>query len=297
MLQNFVRLGIPCLGVEPALNIAKASAERGIPTLPAFFSAEIARQIVGERGHADLVLGNNVFAHVPTTNDFVAGLSVLLAPRGRAVLEFPWAHEMAEKLEFDTIYHEHFFYFHGTSLVPLFARHGLQIVRIERLPIHGGSLRIHVAHCGEAVVDRSVDDLLREEKGAGVGGEQYSRSFGERVQKLRTDLLGELDRLRDAGSKIAAYGASAKGSTLLNFCGLGPGDIDFVVDRSPHKQGKLTPGTHLPIMHPHALLERRPEVTLLLTWNFAEEIAAQQRDYLTSGGRFLVPVPYPHYLS
>ena len=147
------------------------------------------------------------------------------------------------------------------------------------------------------MVDRSVDDLLREEKGAGAGGEQYFRSFGERVHKLRTDLLQELDHLRDAGSKIAAYGASAKGSTLLNFCGLGPGDIDFVVDRSPHKQGKLTPGTHLLIMHPHALLERRPEVTLLLTWNFAEEIAAQQRDYLTSGGRFLVPVPQPHYQS
>jgi len=297
MLQNFVRLGIPCLGVEPALNIAKASAERGIPTMPAFFSAEIARQIVGEHGHADLVLGNNVFAHVPTTNDFVAGLSVLLAPRGRAVLEFPWAHEMAEKLEFDTIYHEHFFYFHGTSLVPLFARHSLEIVRIERLPIHGGSLRVHIAHSGASAVDPSVADLLREEKNAGVGGSEYSRRFGERVHKLRTDLTQELGRLRASGSKIAAYGASAKGSTLLNFCGLGPGDIDFVVDRSPHKQDKLTPGTHLPILHPDALLERRPEVTLLLTWNFAEEIAAQQCDYLAAGGRFLVPVPQPHYLS
>lgn len=296
MLRNFVRMGVPCLGVEPARNIAKVAAEHGIPTLSEFFSAEVSKQLLAEHGAADLILGNNVFAHVPDTNDFVKGLSILLAPFGHAVLEFPWAHSMVEHLEFDTIYHEHFFYFHARALVPLFARHGLEMVRIEKLPIHGGSLRIHVARKGVETPDDSVSALLAEEGKAGVGNAAYAEAFGQRVKRLKDELVGELERLKSSGKSVSAYGASAKGSTLLNYCGIGREFLDFVVDRSPHKQGKFTPGTHLPISPVSSLEEQMPDVTLLLTWNFAEEIAAQQRAYLSKGGEFLVPVPRPHYL-
>lgn len=297
LLRNFVRMGIPCLGVEPAQNIAKVAVERGIPTHADFFSAKLAQQLVSERGSADLVLGNNVFAHVPDTNDFVKGLSILLAPSGHAVLEFPWAHAMVEHLEFDTIYHEHFFYFHAQALVPLLARHGLEMVRIEKIPIHGGSLRVHIGREGADVPEASVADVLDEEAKAGVGGADYSCAFADRVRHLKNELVEELGLLKSSGKRIAAYGASAKGSTLLNYCGIGRELLEFVVDRSPHKQGKLTPGTHIPILPSSALQEHMPDVTLLLTWNFAEEIAAQQEAYLAKGGRFLVPVPYPHYLS
>lgn len=296
LLRNFVQAGIPCLGVEPARNIAEAAEASGIPTLREFFTADAARKIREERGPADLILGNNVFAHVPNTNDFVQGLSHLLSPRGRAILEFPWAQEMVKKLEFDTIYHEHFFYFHAQALVPLFARHGLEMVRIDRLPIHGGSLRVHVAHRGAAVPDASVEQVLAEEKSAGVGTSEYYAGFGGKVEKLKSELAAEIAAVKQSGKRLAAYGASAKGSTLLNYCGVGRSECDFVADRSPHKQGKFTPGTHLPIFAASSLEEQSPDVTLLLTWNFADEIVAQQAAYLRSGGRFLVPVPRPHYL-
>jgi len=297
LLKNFVREGIPCLGVEPAHNIAEATKVNGIPTLREFFTADVARKIRADRGPADLILGNNVFAHVPQTNDFVQGLSLLLSRQGRVVLEFPWAQEMVKKLEFDTIYHEHFFYFHAHALEPLFARHGLQMVRIDQLPIHGGSLRVHVAHRGVACPDPSVARVLAEEKSAGVGSGEYCAAFGGKVEQLKYELVAEIAALKKAGKRLAAYGASAKGSTLLNYCGVSRDDCEFVADRSPHKQGKFTPGTHLPIVDASALVEEHPDVTLLLTWNFAEEIASQQAAYLGAGGRFLVPVPRPHYLS
>ena len=296
LLRNFVQAGIPCLGVEPARNIAEAAEASGIPTVREFFTAEAARKIRAERGAADLILGNNVFAHVPKTNDFVHGLSLLLAPHGRVILEFPWAQEMVKKLEFDTIYHEHFFYFHAQALVPLFARHGLEMVRIDRLPIHGGSLRVHAAHRGAAVPDASVGQVLALEKLVGVGTSEYYAAFAGKVEKLKSELAAEIAVVKQSGKRLAAYGASAKGSTLLNYCGVRRSQCEFVADRSPHKQGKFTPGTHLPIFAASSLEEESPDVTLLLTWNFAEEIVAQQTAYLTSGGRFLVPVPRPHYL-
>lgn len=296
LLRNFVQAGIPCLGVEPARNIAEAAKASGIPTVREFFTAEAARKIRTEHGAANLILGNNVFAHVPNTNDFVQGLSLLLAPHGTVILEFPWAQEMVKKLEFDTIYHEHCFYFHAQALVPLFARHGLEMVRIDRLPIHGGSLRIHVAHQRVAIPDPSVAQVLAEEKFAGVGTSEYYAAFGENVEKLQSELVAEVAALKKSGKRLAAYGASAKGSTLLNYCAIGKNECDFVVDRSPHKQDKFTPGTHLPIVSASALEEEKPDVTLLLTWNFAEEIASQQSAYLSGGGRFLVPVPRPHYM-
>ena len=314
LLRNFVDAGIPCLGIEPATNIARVATEKGIPTLNRFFTLDLARQLAsppnpggrapspGEpnphspppASRADLILGNNVFAHVPDTNDFVAALAALVKPTGRIVLEFPYACDLVEHLEFDTIYHEHVFYFTLTSLIPLFARHGLDVVDVERIAIHGGSLRFSAAPAGSRPVAESVRQLLAEETAKGVASHAYYEAFAGKVHALRTQLLDLLRDLRAQGHRIAAYGASAKGSTLLNFYGIGRNGLDaleFVADRSTAKQGRLTPGSHLPIVPPSELLARRPDFALLLTWNFAEEILAQQQAYRTAGGRFILPVP------
>lgn len=314
LLRNFVDAGIPCLGIEPATNIARVATEKGIPTLNRFFTLDLARQLAsppnpvgpapspGEphpappppTSRADLILGNNVFAHVPDTNDFVAALAALVKPTGRIVLEFPYACDLVEHLEFDTIYHEHVFYFTLTSLIPLFARHGLEVVDVERIPIHGGSLRFSAAPAGSRPVADSVRQLLAEETAKGVASHAYYEAFAGKVHALRTQLLDLLRDLRAKGHRIAAYGASAKGSTLLNFYGIGRDGLDvleFVADRSTAKQGRLTPGSHLPIVQPSELLARRPDFALLLTWNFAEEILAQQQEYRAAGGRFILPVP------
>jgi SAM-dependent methyltransferase len=314
LLRNFVDAGIPCLGIEPATNIARVASEKGIPTLNRFFTLDLARQLAtpppagrvpspgapsaGEpspsASRADLILGNNVFAHVPDTNDFVAALAALVKPTGRIVLEFPYACDLVEHLEFDTIYHEHVFYFTLTSLIPLFARHGLDVVDVERIPIHGGSLRFSAAPAGSRPIADSVRQLLAEETEKGVASHAYYEAFAGKVHALRTQLLDLLRDLRAKGHRVAAYGASAKGSTLLNFYGIGRDGFDaleFVADRSTAKQGRLTPGSHLPIVPPSELLARRPDFALLLTWNFADEILAQQQEYRTAGGRFILPVP------
>jgi len=291
LLQHFVAAGIPCLGIEPAANIAKVARDKGIETLEAFFGLGLARRLAGEGRTADLLLGNNVFAHAPDTNDFVAGLAALLKPAGRIVLEFPYAVDLIEHTEFDTIYHEHVFYFTLTPLRPLFGRHGLDIFRVERLPIHGGSLRLFACHAGAFPVEASVPALLAEEQRKGVNSVRYYESFARQVLAIKRDLCTLLAGLRHEGRRLAAYGASAKGSTLLNFFGLGAETLEFVADRSPYKQGRLTPGTHLPIVPPEALVQRRPDYTLLLTWNFAAEILAQQQAYRDAGGRFILPIP------
>lgn len=294
LLRNFVAAGVPCLGIEPARNIAEVAVQRGVPTLNAFFNASTAAAVVAERGQADLILGNNVFAHVPDTNDFVAGLAALVKPAGRIVLEFPYACDLVEHVEFDTIYHEHVFYFTLTALVPLMERHGLEVFHVERWAIHGGSLRLFVGQCAVHSVRDSVHALLREEQQKGVDGTAYYDDFGARVLELKKDLLELLGSLRAGGHRLCAYGASAKGSTLLNFYGLGRDGLDwldFVVDRSPTKQGRLTPGSHLPILPVSALMEQRPRHALLLTWNFADEILSQQQAWRDAGGRFIVPLP------
>ena len=294
LLRNFVEAGVPCLGIEPAKNIAAVATQRGIPTLNEFFSLGLARRLASEGRLADLILGNNVFSHVPDTNDFVAGLATLLKPGAVAVLEFPYGCDLVEQLEFDTIYHEHVFYFTLVALTPLFARHGLDVVDVQRLPIHGGSLRLSVAHHGTRPASASVASLLAEERAKGVDAPAYYATFADQVNTLREDLLRLLGTLHAQGASIAAYGASAKGSTLLNFYGIGRQGLDclrFVVDRSTAKQGRLTPGSHLPILPPESLLQQRPDYTLLLTWNFAEEILAQQSAYRSAGGRFIVPLP------
>lgn len=293
LLQYFNQRGIPSLGIEPAANIAKVAREKGIDTRVEFFSKGLAEKLVAEGNHADLILGNNVFAHVPDVNDFVAGIATLLKPEGVTALEFPWGHEMVRHLEFDTIYHEHVYYFNAVALVPLFRRHGLEIFRIEKLPIHGGSLRIHASKAGKRAVESSVQAIIEEETSAGAATLGYYENFFREVVALKKSLLDLLADIATKGHSIAAYGASAKGSTLLNYCGIGRETLSFVVDRSTYKQGKFSPGMHLPILAPEALLEKRPDYTLLLTWNFADEILAQQQEYRNAGGRFIIPVPQP----
>ena len=291
LLKNFRDARVPCLGIEPAVNIAKVAREQGIETRVEFFSAKLAAALAQEGRQADLILGNNVFAHAPDTNDFVAGLKRLLKPDGRVALEFPHGLELLEKTEFDTIYHEHVFYFTLTALLPLFKRHGLEIFHVERLPIHGGSLRFFAGHAGAHPVDDTVTALLAEEHAHGVDSLARYAAFAGQVQSIRTALIQLVTELRGPGRSIAAYGASAKGSTLLNFCGLDHRQLAFVADRSTYKQGRLTPGTHIPIVGAEELVRRRPDYTLLLTWNFAEEILHQQQAYRDAGGKFIVPIP------
>lgn len=291
LLQFFVRAGVPSLGIEPAANIAQAAQAKGIETIVEFFGTTLAKRLVRSGQQADLILGNNVFAHAPDINDFLIGLEALLRPHGRVILEFPYASDFIEKGEFDTVYHEHVFYFSLTALQPLFQKHGLSIFDIERLPIHGGSLRLFAGREGIHPRQASVDSLLADEQHRGLNSLKYYEGFGERVQNLRERLNALLADLRRQGKSIAAYGASAKGSTLLNFLRIEPGTLSFVADRSVHKQGRLTPGTHIPIVSPEELMKVQPDYTLLLTWNFSEEILEQQKPYRSRGGKFIIPIP------
>ncbi len=289
LLRHFAEAGTPHLGIEPAENVAAVARENGVQTRTDFFTKKLAQELAAEN-QADLILANNVFAHAPDSNDFVAGLKALLAPEGRAILEFPHAAEMSAQTEFDTIYHEHVFYFTLTALEPLITRHGLRITRAERTPLHGGSLRIFLRHDGHAV-DETVPALREEESELGVDSLAYYQNFAANASGIRDQLREQIAALKADGKTLAAYGAAAKGSTLLNFCGITAEDLDFVVDRSPHKQGKLMPGSHVPILPSEELAQRAPDVTLLLAWNFADEILAQQQAYRNAGGQFLIPIP------
>jgi SAM-dependent methyltransferase len=291
LLQFYKQAGVPVLGIEPAANVAKVAEDRGIPTLVRFFGREVAQELRDSGRRADVIHANNVLAHVADLNGFVAGLAMTLKDGGVAVIEAPHVKPMIERLEFDTIYHEHLCYYSLTALQPLFKRHGLDIVDVHELPLHGGSLQVYAALSGQPS-DR-VRRLLEEERRAGVGDREFYRDFGEKVQRLRNDLVGKLDGLKSSGSRIAAYGASAKGATLLNYCRIGHETIDFVADRSTVKQGLYTPGTHLMVKSPEALLGEKPDHVLLLTWNFADEILEQQAAYREQGGKFIIPVPEP----
>ena len=291
LLQWYHKAGIPVLGIEPARNIAKvAEAERGVRTISEFFGEELAKKLADSGQRADVIHANNVLAHVADLNGVVAGFAAMLKPNGVVVVEAPYLRDLIDHIEFDTIYHEHLCYFSLTALKRLFVRHKLAIVDVERLAIHGGSLRIFAVHAGSAPVQPSVEQLLRQES-AWVRDEAYYRSFGDKVESLRNQLVGLLQSIKADGKRIAVYGASAKGSTLLNYFGIGNEMLEYVVDRSTVKQGRYTPGTKLKICDPTRLVEDRPDYCLLLTWNFADEVLAQQAKYRELGGKFIVPVP------
>ena len=289
LLRHFAEAGISHLGIEPAENVAAVARENGVTTHSQFFTERVAKGLADEK-RADLILANNVFAHASDINDFVAGLRELLAKDGHAILEFPHALEMIGQGEFDTIYHEHVFYFTLTALQPLMARHNLRITRVESIPIHGGSLRIFVRH-SDYIADETVAVMLQKETEAGVTTKKYFEDFSHQAEVSKSTLETSMFALQKTGQRVAAYGAAAKGSTLLNFCNLTADDIEFVADRSPHKHGRLTPGSHIPIVPAEELAERAPDVTLLLAWNFADEILEQQSAYREAGGRFLIPIP------
>lgn len=292
LLQHYHHKGIPVLGIEPAANIARvARDERGIPTVCEFFGAQLAAELVASGRAADVVHGNNVLAHVADLNGVVRGIATVLKPRGVAVIEVPYVKDLIDHCEFDTIYHEHLCYFSLTALDRLFRRHRLVIRDVERIAIHGGTLRIFASRAEWAIPGEAVKSLLAEEAAWGVDREEFYRGFGAKVERLRASLLELLGGLKAQGRRIAAYGASAKGSTLLNFFGIGADTLEFVVDRSTVKQGRYTPGTHLPILAPERVLELRPDYLLLLTWNFADEILAQQQAFRDQGGRFIIPIP------
>jgi SAM-dependent methyltransferase len=288
LLQYYKRAGIPVLGIEPARNIAQTAEERGIPTVCEFFDAELAKKLIAEGKRADVVHANNVLAHVPDLNGFVQGVQFLLKDTGVAVIEVPYVKDMIDRTEFDTIYHEHLCYFSLTALENLFRRHDLLIEDVKHLDIHGGTLRIQARK--QNARSTIVDEMLAEEA-VWVGSEEFYRGFGKDVERLRVELVSLLSGLKAEGKRIAVYGASAKGSTLMNYFGLGRPLLDFVVDRSTIKQGHYTPGTHLPIHPPAMLLEEKPDYVLLLTWNFADEILQQQDEYRKQGGRFIIPIP------
>jgi len=277
------------LGIEPAENVAAVARENNVETRVAFFNQQLARELASEKP-ADLILANNVFAHVPDINDFVFALHALLAPDGRAILEFPHAMEMISMGGFDSIYHEHVYYFTLTALMPLFARHELHITRVERISLHGGSLRIFVRKT-QHEADETVAALLTDENELGATSIECLRCFSQKADGICAALRKQISTLRDKGKAIAAYGAAAKGTVLLNYCGLNAEDIAFVSDRSPHKQGLLMPGVRVPIVPAEELVGRNPDVALLLAWNFAEEIMAQQSAYRDAGGKFLIPIP------
>ncbi|MDP1589429.1 MAG: class I SAM-dependent methyltransferase [Prosthecobacter sp.] len=291
LLKNFVEAGVPCLGFEPAANIAEVARKNGVETHCEFFGKATAETLRSQKDQADLILGNNVFAHAPDTNDFVAGAAELLKPDGWVAFEFPYGVEMIDKVEFDTIYHEHVYYFTLTPLIPLFARHGMDVFDVERLPIHGGSLRLYACKKGVEAIRDSVRQTLEAETAQGVSSTGYYRRFSEQAARVKADLIAFFDAQRQSGKSVAAYGASAKGSTLLNYVGDAAKSLEFIADRSTYKQGRLSPGLHVPIVAAEELAARHPDYAVLLVWNFAEEVMAQQHEFRAKGGRFVIPLP------
>ena len=293
LLQYFHEKGIPVLGVEPDANTAKVAAEKGIPSWVKFFGVETAKELVASGKTANLLLGNNVLAHVPDVNDFVAGMKIVLKPNGILTMEFPHLLQLMQQNQFDTIYHEHFSYFSFLTVEKIFAAHGLSLFDVEELPTHGGSLRIYGKHndAVEPTLSDRVAQLKAKEIKAGLQELETYLKFGEQVKETKRKLLSFLIEAKAQGKAIAAYGAPAKGNTLLNYCGVGTDFIDYTVDRSPYKQGTFLPGTHIPVMHPDKISETKPDYLLILPWNLKEEIMTQMAFIAEWGGKFVVPIP------
>lgn len=292
LLQYYQNKGFDVLGIEPAKNIAEYANAKGITTQCEFFTEELA-DILREKQHlqADIIHANNVMAHVPDINDFALGIKKLLASNGQAIIEVPYLLNLINNIQFDTIYHEHVYYFSLSPLLALFSRHGLMIFDVEQIPVHGGSLRIYVGHEGQHVTSQAVSDMHKNECQLNIKQHSYYQAFANRIASLKTTLCDQLNLLKKQNNRIAAYGASAKGTTLLNYFGIGNDIIDFVVDLSPIKHGYHTPGTHLKINPVEYLSTEKIDYTLLLTWNFSEEILKQQEEYRAKGGKFILPLP------
>jgi SAM-dependent methyltransferase len=291
LLAHYTKAGVPVLGIDPARNIAEVATARGVPTLAEFFTRDLAEELATTGRTADVVHANNVIAHIPDLNGFVAGIARILKPGGVAVIETPYLRELVERLEFDTIYHEHLFYHSLTALSRVLERNGLTVVDVERITVHGGSLRVFAMRTGAGEAGAAVRSLLAEETAVGLCSPEYYTAFAGRVDALGRDLRAMLTGLKSDGHTIAAYGAAAKGAVLLNAFGIGTDLISFVADRSPHKQGFLMPGVHIPIVDPDQLVARKPQECLLLAWNFADEILGQQAQYRRLGGKFIIPGP------
>jgi SAM-dependent methyltransferase len=293
LLQHFPPLGVSnILGVEPSGNVAEEAEKKGIPVIVDFFGVALAKRIAAERGRADLVLGNNVLAHVPDLNDFVGGAALLLKPEGIATFEFPHLQRLIEENQFDTIYHEHFCYFSAIAIDALAERHGLAFIDVEELPTHGGSLRIYLAPAaGRPTQSQAVRDLIAREEAKGFKRMETYAAFEERVRATKRKLLSFLIEAKNAGKRICGYGAPGKGNTLLNYCGVGPDFLDFTVDRNPHKHGRFTPGTHVPILPVEAIDAAKPDFVLILPWNLKKEIVRQMRHIGEWGGKFVTPIP------
>lgn len=292
LLQFYKQRGIPVLGIDPAENVAKiAEKERGIPTITRFFTKQLAEDIASDRGQADVIHANNVLAHVADLCDFTAGISILLKSSGIAVLEIPYVRNTIESMEFDTIYHEHLCYFSLTSLVRVFDRVGLVVTDVEHLPIHGGSLRITAHHPGKAQQSSTVNQMLQSERNLGMDKPAFYLDFAERIEQHCAELHDLLKQIRARGRTIAAYGASAKGSTLLNLMKIDQDMLNFVADRSQFKQGRYLPGSHVPIVAPSVIGGMKPDYLLLLAWNYREEILYQLREFRAGGGKVIIPIP------
>jgi SAM-dependent methyltransferase len=293
LLRYFRDRKIPILGIEPAANVAESAVAQGIPTRVAFFGTALARELAEEEAKADLLLGNNVLAHVPDLNDFVAGLTLILKPTGIVTMEFPHLMRLVEGNQFDTIYHEHFSYFSLRTVQSIFRSHGLEIFDVEELPTHGGSLRTYACrldHRGHRREPR-VEELLEREEAAGLRSIDTYLGFGSSVRKTKRSLLRFLIDLKEKGHSIAGYGAPAKGNTLLNYCGIGTDFLDYTVDRNPHKQNRLLPGSRVPVFAPEKIRETQPDFVFILPWNLRDEIAREMRDVREWGGRFFVAIP------
>ncbi len=293
LLRYFVEARIPALGVEPAANVAKVAIANGIPTVVRFFCADTARDLISGGTTADLIVANNVMAHVPDLNDVVSGIRLLLAADGVFTAEFPHLQRLMEGNEFDTIYHEHYSYFSLFTIEKVFASHGLRIFDVEELPTHGGSLRIFACHDGLDArhVSEAVNAVRSAELEAGVTDLATYTAFGERAESTKRALLRFLIEVKDEGKSVVGYGAPGKGNTLLNYCGIRSDFLDYTVDRNPYKQGKFLPGTHIPIFAPDKIRESRPDYVLILPWNLKKEIMEQNAFIAEWGGKFVVPIP------